>query len=212
MSIRVLAIALALFALAGVQQANARNYDPATEKFWEVSENAPTYRKRESARSRTAYQRRGSRASRTASIRGERYYRTRETRNYHGRRGTQEARFYDDTDNNRRSSSNRRIREARGYEVSSSAKYNAGPRPGRWCGWWMRTQRGGGPELNLARNWRGWGSPSSAQVGAVVVWPNHVGEIVGRAANGQWIVRSGNDGGRVRERARSVSGAVFRMG
>ena len=36
--------------------------------------------------------------------------------------------------------------------------------------------------------------------------------ITGRASNGQWIVKSGNDGNRVRERARSVAGAVFRVG
>jgi hypothetical protein len=29
--------------------------------------------------------------------------------------------------------------------------------------------------------------------------------------SGQWIVKSGNDGGRVRERPRSVAGAVFRV-
>ena len=87
-----------------------------------------------------------------------------------------------------------------------------GPRPRQWCGWWMRSRRGGGPELNLAWNWSRWGRPSSPQVGAVVVWRHHVGEIVGRASNGQWIVRSGNDGGAVRTRARSVAGAVFRMG
>jgi hypothetical protein len=86
-----------------------------------------------------------------------------------------------------------------------------GPRPGAWCGWWMRSQRGGGPEYNLAWNWSRRGQPTEPKVGAVVVWRHHVGEITGRAKNGQWIVRSGNDGGRVRERARSVSGAVFRM-
>ncbi len=86
-----------------------------------------------------------------------------------------------------------------------------GPRPRRWCGWWMRKQRGGGPEYNVAWNWRHWGSPTEPQVGAIVVWRHHVGEIVGRTDNGQWIVRSGNDGGRVRERPRSVAGALFRM-
>ena len=86
-----------------------------------------------------------------------------------------------------------------------------GPRPGAWCGWWMRTQRGGGPEYNLAWNWSRRGQPTEPKVGAVVVWRHHVGEITGRAKNGQWIVRSGNDGGRVRERPRSVAGAVFRM-
>ena len=75
----------------------------------------------------------------------------------------------------------------------------------------MRQRRGGGPEYNLAWNWRKYGSASGPQVGAVVVWRHHVGEITGRASNGQWIVRSGNDGGRVRERVRSVSGAIFRI-
>ena len=86
-----------------------------------------------------------------------------------------------------------------------------GARPGKWCGWWMRTQKGGGPQYNVAWNWRRWGSPTSPQVGAVVVWPHHVGVITGQAANGRWVVKSGNDGNRVRERARSVSGAVFRI-
>jgi hypothetical protein len=75
-----------------------------------------------------------------------------------------------------------------------------GRKPARWCGWWMRTQKGGGPEMNLARNWARWGSPSGPRVGAVVVWPHHVGLITGQTASGEWIVRSGNDGGRVRER------------
>ncbi|KUO57014.1 MAG: hypothetical protein APF80_15440 [Alphaproteobacteria bacterium BRH_c36] len=75
----------------------------------------------------------------------------------------------------------------------------------------MRTQLGGGPHLNVAWNWRNYGSSSGPQVGAVVVWRHHVGIITGQAANGQWIVKSGNDGGRVRERARSVKGAIFRI-
>ena len=87
-----------------------------------------------------------------------------------------------------------------------------GGRPSAWCGWWMRSQKGGGPSLNLAANWRGWGHSASPQVGAVVVWSHHVGMITGRASNGQWIVKSGNDGGRVRERARSIAGAVVRVG
>ena len=95
---------------------------------------------------------------------------------------------------------------------AGSARFSGvGPRPRAWCGWWMRTQRGGGPHLNVAWNWRNYGSATSPQVGAVVVWRHHVGEIVGRASNGQWIVRSGNDGGAVRTRARSVAGAVFRI-
>jgi hypothetical protein len=99
--------------------------------------------------------------------------------------------------------------EARGHSTAST---HSGARPARWCGWWMRTQKGGGPEYNLARNWIHWGRPSDPHVGAVVVWPHHVGMITGRTAGGEWIVRSGNDGGRVRERPRSVAGAAFRVG
>jgi hypothetical protein len=103
---------------------------------------------------------------------------------------------------------------ARHHAASLGGRRHAsslGGRPARWCGWWMRTQKGGGPELNLARNWAKWGRPSGPQVGAVVVWSHHVGMITGRTASG-WIVKSGNDGGRVRERVRSVAGAVFRVG
>jgi hypothetical protein len=91
------------------------------------------------------------------------------------------------------------------------SRHSVGPRPARWCGWWMRTQYGGGPEYNLARNWAKRGRPlNGPKVGAVVVWSHHVGMITGRTEDGQWIVKSGNDGGQVRERARSVAGAVFR--
>ena len=108
-----------------------------------------------------------------------------------------------------RGSGTRSDHASRGH--STRSHHSAGARPARWCGWWMRTQKGGGPELNLARNWRHWGRPSSPRVGAVVVWSHHVGMITGRNAGGQWIVKSGNDGGRVRERPRSVAGAVFRV-
>lgn len=97
------------------------------------------------------------------------------------------------------------------WQKTAAVHTNVGPRPRAWCGWWMRTQRGGGPELNVAWNWSRWGRPASPQVGAVVVWRHHVGEIVGQAGNGQWMVRSGNYGGAVRTRAMSVKGAVFRI-
>jgi hypothetical protein len=98
------------------------------------------------------------------------------------------------------------------YEAPRQRYAGVGPRPGRWCGWWMRTQLGGGAHLNVAWNWSKWGRPAGGpRVGAVVVWRGHVGMITGQASNGEWIVKSGNDGGRVRERARSVSGAVFRV-
>lgn len=86
-----------------------------------------------------------------------------------------------------------------------------GPKPKAWCGWYMRTQFGGGPEYNLATNWRKRGYPAAPHVGAVVVWRNHVGYITGRSAKG-WIVTSGNDGGKVRARVRSIKGAAIRGG
>ncbi len=122
----------------------------------------------------------------------------------------QDASRADRTQRAGRTHRERRYYASNGY--SSGRARGGNGRPRQWCGWWMRQQRGGGPAMNLAWNWSRWGSPSGPQVGAVVVWRHHVGEIVGRAANGQWLVRSGNDGGAVRTRARSVAGAVFRMG
>lgn len=122
----------------------------------------------------------------------------------------------------RRSRRSRAVRSAsyasgetsdRGY-ASRSASYggghSAGPRPSQWCGWWMRTQLGGGAHYNLARSWRSYGSPTAPQVGAVVVVGNHVGIITGRSAGG-WVVKAGNDGGRVRERVWSLAGASIRI-
>jgi hypothetical protein len=82
-------------------------------------------------------------------------------------------------------------------------------RPSAWCGWWLGRHLGmGDRRLWLARNWaqvgRNIGRP---QVGAVVVWRHHVGIITGRAG-AQWIIKSGNDGRRVRERPRSIAGAI----
>jgi hypothetical protein len=74
----------------------------------------------------------------------------------------------------------------------------------------MRGQVGSdpGPQYNLARAWAHYGSNAGGPViGAIVVWTHHVGEIVGRE-NGQWIVRSGNDGHVVRTRPRSLAGAI----
>jgi hypothetical protein len=96
-----------------------------------------------------------------------------------------------------------------GAEPQRAASYGAGPRPSAWCGWEMRQLVGGdpGPSYNLARNWAHWGRSGPAGVGAVVVWPHHVGKIVGQE-NGQWIIESGNDGHALRSRARSIAGAI----
>ena len=62
--------------------------------------------------------------------------------------------------------------------------------------------------LWLARNWASVGrNAGGPRVGAIVVWRNHVGIITGRAGS-QWIVKSGNDGNAVRERPRSIAGAI----
>jgi hypothetical protein len=78
----------------------------------------------------------------------------------------------------------------------------------------MRTQVGSdpGPQYNLARSWARYGmNAGGPTVGAIVVWPHHVGRIVGNQ-NGHWIVQSGNDGHAVRTRPRSLSGAIaFRI-
>jgi len=82
-------------------------------------------------------------------------------------------------------------------------------KPHAWCGWWMRHHLGvADTRGNLARWWSHFGSPSGGPaVGAIVVWPHHVGLITGRTAQG-WVVISGNDNHAVRERERSLRGAI----
>src|SRR5215469_18539477 len=82
---------------------------------------------------------------------------------------------------------------------------------GAWCGAYMRHVFGvSDPRLNLARNWASVGSNAGGpQVGAVVVWAHHVGVIRGGSNSaGEWLVESGNDGGAVRTRYRSLHGAI----
>lgn len=82
-------------------------------------------------------------------------------------------------------------------------------RPRAWCGWYMRQVFGvADASYNLARNWASYGhSVMGPHIGAIVVWRHHVGLITG-GSPGAWIVKSGNDGGRVRERQLSVAGAI----
>ena len=85
----------------------------------------------------------------------------------------------------------------------------SGGRPSAWCGWWLGHHLGMNKrDLWLARNWASVGSNAGGPgIGVVVVWRHHVGVITGRSGSG-WIVKSGNDGNRVRERVRSISGAI----
>ena len=94
-------------------------------------------------------------------------------------------------------------------ETAAAYRGSYGARPSRWCGWEMRQLVGAdpGPSYNLARNWARWGHAGPAGVGAVVVWPHHVGKIVGQE-HGTWVIQSGNDGHRVRTRPRSIAGAI----
>jgi len=81
--------------------------------------------------------------------------------------------------------------------------------PARWCGCYLAHYFGMPHRKDLwrARNWAKVGRATKARIGAIVVWPNHVGVIVGRTAKG-WVVKSGNDGNRVRTRVRTVHNAI----
>lgn len=87
-------------------------------------------------------------------------------------------------------------------------------RPRAWCGWWMGRHLGM-PSRTLWRAlaWRHVGRAAHGPaVGAIVVWSRgggrgHVGIITGRTEHG-WVILSGNDGNAVRERVRSVAGAI----
>ena len=89
------------------------------------------------------------------------------------------------------------------------ANGNSSGRPRAWCGWWLGHHLGmPDRRLWLARNWAQVGqNVGRPQIGAVVVWRHHVGIITGRVGE-QWIIKSGNDGRGVRERVRSVVGAI----
>ena len=104
----------------------------------------------------------------------------------------------------RRAHGARTVHRARRGAVSATRG-----RPRAWCGWWLGNQLGmADRRLWLARNWASVGrNVGQPQVGAVVVWRHHVGIITGRVGN-QWIVKSGNDGSRVRERPRSIARAI----
>lgn len=63
--------------------------------------------------------------------------------------------------------------------------------------------------LALAREWAREGVNAGGPcIGCIAVWAHHVGRIDGQGPNGEWIMTSGNDGGRVRTRPRSMAGAI----
>src|SRR3984893_19387103 len=92
-----------------------------------------------------------------------------------------------------------------------------GERPRAWCGWQARQEvaHDPGPKFNRALAWKNYGENAGGPcVGCIVVWKrgnhgrDHVGIITGKGEGDQWIVRSGNDARELRERPRSVKGAV----
>ena len=93
--------------------------------------------------------------------------------------------------------------------IFASPAYASDSRPHAWCGWWLRQQLGVADRAyNLAKNWSHFGSPSGGPaIGTIVVWRHHVGLITARNGSG-WVIKSGNDGHAVRERERSVRGAI----
>ncbi|WP_245320300.1 hypothetical protein [Bradyrhizobium lablabi] len=79
-----------------------------------------------------------------------------------------------------------------------------------WCGSYLSKYLGKSDRrLALARSWANEGMNAGGPgIGVVVVWRHHVGIITGQTPDGQWIVHSGNDGGAVRTRARSLARAI----
>jgi hypothetical protein len=85
-----------------------------------------------------------------------------------------------------------------------------GQRAHAWCGSYLSKYLGKPDRrLALARAWASEGSNAGGPgIGVVVVWSHHVGIITGQTPDGQWIVHSGNDGGAVRTRPRSIARAI----
>src|SRR5919106_4074214 len=212
--VRIVAFAAALSGLAAAvpldpAEAKPRYTSKGSYSQYLRKSHAKTFSRKAYAKHRATYSRKSYAEQRAAHSRKS--YAKHRTRNSYSRNSIRKTYAYSGRKSTRKTYAYSSRNSSSQIRVQASAKASAGlgSRPSRWCGWGMRTQKGGGPELNLARNWKNWGRPSGPKVGAVVVWAHHVGIITGRAANGQWIVKSGNDGGRVRERPRSVAGAVF---
>jgi hypothetical protein len=97
-----------------------------------------------------------------------------------------------------------------GYRSTPQRSMGGDPRPHAWCGWQMRQWFGVVDKaFNLAANWAHFGSNAGRpQPGTIVVWRHHVGMVVAQGSGGRWLVKSGNDGHAVRERERSLAGAI----
>jgi hypothetical protein len=96
------------------------------------------------------------------------------------------------------------------FSIDANARPHHAHRAHAWCGTYMSRYFGKSDRrLALARQWANEGANAGGPgIGVVVVWRHHVGVITGQAPNGEWIIHSGNDGGAVRTRARSVGDAI----
>jgi hypothetical protein len=96
------------------------------------------------------------------------------------------------------------------FSYQAEARPRHGHRAHAWCGSYLSKYLGKPDRrLALARSWADEGMNAGGPgVGVVVVWRHHVGIITGQTPDGQWIVHSGNDGGAVRTRPRSLAGAI----
>lgn len=99
--------------------------------------------------------------------------------------------------------------------VRETASYEGRPVgcPHAWCGCWLASHLGlSDRSLWLARKWAAIGSPAGGpRVGAIAVWPHHVGQITAVDGN-RILLLSGNDGRAVRERWRSTAGIIAYRG
>jgi hypothetical protein len=96
-------------------------------------------------------------------------------------------------------------------QAAAPAAPRGDPRPAAWCGWFMRQMYGVADKTyNLAAKWAHYGSPASGpQVGTIIVWRHHVGEVVaGDCPAGEVMLHSGNDLNQVRTRCRPTRGAI----
>lgn len=99
-------------------------------------------------------------------------------------------------------------RSARRHAHHGRHLERASGRPRAWCGWWMAQRHGlNDRSLWLAVNWARVGQRASGPARSVIgVMRHHVYEVLEVLGPGRVLAISGNDGGRVRIRARSTQG------
>jgi len=97
------------------------------------------------------------------------------------------------------------------HEAAAPAAPRGDPRPRAWCGWFMRQMYGVADKTyNAAAKWAHYGTNAGGpQVGAVIVWRHHVGEIVpGSCPAREVMLHSGNDLNQVCTRCFPTRGAI----